>query len=746
MAWGLSEANADAPESTGTVTSFSQVLQDRYRPNMNHTPPCSLIGFLLVALVLPLSCTPVSDTDLPTRPPAGDDDVETPVPTSSPLPTPEQPVDADRDGSPEDLDCNDADASIYPGADEICDLADNDCDGLVDEESEQSIYYTDNDGDGYGMDTQAVKACQQPEGTSEEGGDCDDGDPLIHPNAEERCNGIDDDCDGQSDEDSDTIWYPDLDGDGFGTSEDAIEGCPPSSNYAQTSGDCDDTDPNAYPGAYLLYPDQDADGFGAADSEPEEKCELTPGWAPVAFDCDDWDAAVAPVLVDIVDGSLEGEGSADFPFKLINDAVESPGACRRILVNPGTYTEAVVIDRLSDLELIGVAGAMETFLETSGGYRPLYIASVSGLLVQGLHLSSSAPVDAQGGAVLIEDSTGITLRELQVEESSAEGQDAIGGGIAVTQASSVLIEDSLIRGNSAVYGGGIAVEASEVSVRGSWVDWNYASDSGGGLAVGNLSGSGSASLVIESTMVADNVAEDLGGGAVCEAEHNLEVYDSDFERNSTSNVGWGGGLYNAQRIVRTTFTENSAFYAGGVQMIDSGSVQNSFFLGNTASYGGGLNLWQEGDLNQEYYVGNNTFVDNEATGVIEAGAGASILVYYVGSIALQNNVITHFTSDAGCAVSNWDLYLDYTVDHNDVYTLGETICGYAGFDAALIGRDGNISDDPLFVSYSTGEFYDVDLHLQTGSPAIDSANPEVGTDPDGSMPDMGAYGGPNASQ
>ncbi len=103
-------------------------------------------------------------------------------------------------------DCDDGDAAIYPGATEICDLVDNDCDGFVDEgfdndfdgfttcegDCDDALWtYQDDDGDGYG--TPVLVPC----GNVTIGGDCDDTDPLIHPLAIEVCgNGIDENCDG----------------------------------------------------------------------------------------------------------------------------------------------------------------------------------------------------------------------------------------------------------------------------------------------------------------------------------------------------------------------------------------------------------------------------------------------------------------------------------------------------------------------------------------------------------------------
>ncbi len=147
-----------------------------------------------------------------------------------------QAGDGDGDGYiPGIGDCDDGDPTSFPGALELADGVDNDCDGTVDEDTVDS----DDDGDG----------------VSEAEGDCDDSDPSIGPGATEVADLIDNDCDGSVDEGTD---YCDDDLDGF----------------SEAHGDCDDADPEVYLDALEYCDGKDND----CDGEADEACidEITP--------------------------------------------------------------------------------------------------------------------------------------------------------------------------------------------------------------------------------------------------------------------------------------------------------------------------------------------------------------------------------------------------------------------------------------------------------------------------------------
>ncbi len=238
-------------------------------------------------------------------------------------------------------DCDDTDSAVNPGATEICNELDDDCDGLVDDDDDSvdlttgTSSWIDLDGDGYGDPGTEQVACMVPSGSVLDATDCDDADSEVNPGATEVCNELDDDCDELVDDDDDSVdlstgtsSWSDLDGDGYGDPETQAESCVVPSGSVLDATDCDDADVDVHPDAVEIcneldddcdglvddddadvdlstgttgWSDADGDGYGDATSALTV-CLLPSGYVPDSTDCDDGDAAVHPGAAELCSG------------------------------------------------------------------------------------------------------------------------------------------------------------------------------------------------------------------------------------------------------------------------------------------------------------------------------------------------------------------------------------------------------------------------------------------------------------
>ena len=207
-------------------------------------------------------------------------------------------ADADGDGSPAGEDCDDEDRLNAPHLSEYCDGQDNDCDGAIDE--------------GWDADSDGVTLCGPDLDHDTPDDDCDDADPANFPGNVEWCDGQDNDCDDQVDEEFD------VDGDG-------VSSCGDDGVLGTADDDCDDDDPDVEPGIWdgcdgvdvncnglvdedcdpgpdgdlYCYADGDGDGWGGSGTvvTADDDCDDA-GESGVSGDCDDGAPGVHPGAIE----------------------------------------------------------------------------------------------------------------------------------------------------------------------------------------------------------------------------------------------------------------------------------------------------------------------------------------------------------------------------------------------------------------------------------------------------------------
>jgi hypothetical protein len=229
-------------------------------------------------------------------------------------------------------DCNDGNNAIHPGAAEVCNNIDDNCDNVVDGEASGgcTTFFLDQDGDGHGIATDSQCLCQGTGNyTALAPDDCNDLDPANFPGNVEICDNKDNNCDNVVDGENLSgcqSYYLDVDGDNWGTSNAKCLCGPSSTHGASQPGDCDDGNPWVNPAAQEscntpfdddcdgntdtpqdgsgtnYYVDNDGDGYGSGAGM--KLCAPTATHSvTVSGDCNDGATAINPGAPELCNGT-----------------------------------------------------------------------------------------------------------------------------------------------------------------------------------------------------------------------------------------------------------------------------------------------------------------------------------------------------------------------------------------------------------------------------------------------------------
>jgi hypothetical protein len=202
------------------------------------------------------------------------------------------------------------------------------------------------------------------------GGDCDDADTLVYTGALETCDGKDNNCDGNTDEETSidaTLWYEDGDEDGFGNPDATTNACTQPTGYVSDSTDCNDNNDSISPAitetcnniddncdgntdeetsvdAALWYEDGDEDGFGDPNATTNA-CTQPTGYVTDSTDCNDNNEDISPTSIEVCnskddncDGQIDEDG-VQFTFYLDsdNDGLGDPDLSVESCTQPSGY-------------------------------------------------------------------------------------------------------------------------------------------------------------------------------------------------------------------------------------------------------------------------------------------------------------------------------------------------------------------------------------------------------------------------
>ncbi len=239
-----------------------------------------------------------------------------------------------------------------------------------------------------------------------------------------------------------------------------------------------------------------------------------------------------------------------------------------------------------------------------------------------------------------------------------------------------------------------------------------------------------------------------GGTVACHDGGPLNMEDVIVTGGQGSLGGGGIGFYDCPGdLLRVTIADNNSYSLGGGLALEGtgGSIvtaENLLVVGNSArAEGGGIQV----ETGESLTMTQSTVIGNTAPD----GGG----VYGYGTLSIASSIIAYnayFSGGYGGGLYDTNSANAAAVAFSDV-SGNDTPEVYGAGTVFTAGSNGNLSEDPLFVSWTTGaDWTTQDLHLQTtadgyaaDSPCVDAGDSST-SDRDGSRADMGFYGGPES--
>jgi len=445
-------------------------------------------------------------------------------------------------------DCDDSEPDINPSMEEVCNMVDDNCDDVIDSDAiDQTEWFRDLDGDGFGDINQKLSACTTPDGFVADATDCDDVVFAVHPQAIEICNVRDDDCDGLVDDlDPDVDW---------------------------TTGT-------------VFYLDTDNDGFGVL-SEPLQRCAIPEGYATESTDCNDEDIRIHPQAVEVCD-DIDNDCDALSTEGGLISAIIAGGERSNITMNQ-IYTSAqsqeiffctgshsVSIQSSADLELTGIGAVslqplLGSVLSQNGGNLRIENVEIEGSLSfqESTVTLNEMELSLGGNTGLLIEGGSVSGNDIEITDSEGE----YGGAIHIVDGS-LSLSNSVLQGNTAEYGGAIYADQSTISIVDSQIYENT------GSAVGGVFLNDSSLSCTGQLGSSKGIFDNTGYGIQLDADSDFVAIDCDIVGNTPEDIATEAHAYFAGEDKNFSCAQgicgSSVAYSVSGLLVDDYSNNNAF--------------------------------------------------------------------------------------------------------------------------------------------------------------------------